>query len=145
MLDDQIFKLPVIERNEQEKKSACKSILALSECIHAQVTAHIVKRAQQLEAYQIAKLYPPARLNTLSHNASDPNYPESEDGQKKSRDSVLAQMPKYADALRTLESAEITVAETPDDYGIRVTPFGTGSAIPSKYRNGKPLNRAAYL
>ncbi|KAJ9120156.1 hypothetical protein QFC22_003055 [Naganishia vaughanmartiniae] len=117
MLDDQIFKLPLIEKCEDEKTP-------------------LFTGAQKLEPYQIAKLYPPARLNTLSHNPSDPNYPESTDGQKKSRDLVLAQMPKYADALQTLESAEITPAQSSDDYGISVTPFGTGSAIPSKYRNG---------
>lgn len=58
---------------------------------------------------------------------------------------VLAQMPKYADALRTLESAEVMPTESPEDYGISVTPFGTGSAIPSKYRNGKPHVRTAFI
>lgn len=83
-------------------------------------------------------MYPPAPLSVLPHSGADPNYPESAPGQEASQQAVLTQMPRYADALRTLESAPSPAPESqPEDYGIIVTPFGTGSAIPSKYRNGK--------
>jgi ribonuclease Z len=83
------------------------------------------------------KMYPSGPLEVLPHSRADPNYPESTKGQELACQAVLTQMPRYADALRTLESAPEASLPTPNDYGITVTPFGTGSAIPSKYRNGK--------
>lgn len=103
-----------------------------------------VERAKPAQAYQTMKMYPPAPLRVLSHSGADPNYPESAAGQEASQQRVLEQMPRYADALRTLESASAPAPELqPEDYGITVTPFGTGSAIPSKYRNGE--SRAGYM
>lgn len=82
-------------------------------------------------------MYPASPLEVLPHSRADPNYPESAKGQELACQAVLTQMPRYADALRTLESAPAPSLPLPDDYGITVTPFGTGSAIPSKYRNGE--------
>lgn len=137
MLDKDLFKLPVVEKRESERLPVCKyRSMRLVESVLINF-ARLVERAQPLQAYQAMKMYPAAPLGILPHSGADPNYPESAQGQELSRQAVLIQMPRYADALRSLESAPDASLPVPENYGITVTPFGTGSAIPSKYRNGK--------
>jgi hypothetical protein len=140
MLDKDIFKPQVVEKLEKERSSACR-YFAAGVSILTHIFFHVeVERAKPVQAYQTIKMYPPAPLRVLTHSGADPNYPESAAGQEASQQGVLEQMPRYADALRTLESASPPAPALelqPEDYGITVTPFGTGSAIPSKYRNGE--------
>jgi len=85
------------------------------------------------------RVFPPSPPQVIVVGDSDPGYPavpELESAQKL----VMDEMPEYADLVKKAWEKTAAVGENrtvEDDFGIVVTPLGTGSAIPSKYRNGE--------
>lgn len=84
--------------------------------------------------------------------ASDPGYPSNDElGAKEVQ--ILNRVPLYKAAIEEVKNEdnkpgdpnaedEQQATKGPNDYGIVTYPLGTGSALPSKYRNGQLCNPA---
>ena len=94
------------------------------------------------QPHMFTRIFPSTPPQVIVTGDSDPGYPavrELESAQKL----VMDEMPEYADLVKKAweKTAAIEDAMTvEDDFGMVVTPLGTGSAIPSKYRNGEYIH-----
>ena len=92
-----------------------------------------------IKPYHQTRIFPPGQPSIGTLLEGDPGYP-AETEREAAKELVMQEMPEYARLVqeartKTMEVDEDMVSE--DDYGMVVTPLGTGSAIPSKYRNGE--------
>jgi ribonuclease Z len=98
-----------------------------------------------LKPYHTTRIFPPSPPVVAPAVQGDPGYP-AKDELEQAKEVVLKEMPEYAQLVREALANAMEVDEdivTGDDHGMVVTPLGTGSAIPSKYRNGESSSRAA--
>jgi hypothetical protein len=92
-----------------------------------------------LKPYHTTRIFPPSPPIVEAAVKGDPGYP-AKDELEQAKEMVLQEMPEYAQLVRDALAKTMDVDEdmaTGDDHGMVVTPLGTGSAIPSKYRNGE--------
>lgn len=100
--------------------------------------------AQQLVPNHLITVYPPKPVSIAEDHVKDQIFPTTEAGLAEARVALRQANPEYAAAVDAAQAAIAADAERrgsrpslPGD-DIVVTTLGTGSAIPSKYRNGEP-------
>lgn len=95
----------------------------------------------EVKPYHYTRIFPPSQPTIEGLPKGDPGYP-AQDGLERAKEEILNEMPEYARLVKEALGKTTPVDEDMnggDDYGMVVTPLGTGSAIPSKYRNGGSL------
>jgi hypothetical protein len=104
-----------------------------------QTDGPVVEPFIRLKPYHTTRIFPPSPPVVEPAVKGDPGYPAKEELEQ-AKEMVLQEMPEYAQLVRDALAKTMEVDEdmaTGDDHGMVVTPLGTGSAIPSKYRNGE--------
>lgn len=94
-----------------------------------------------IECGHHTRMHPAATPDIWAPGSSNPVFPLRHDVEA-AKSSTSGQMSKYlsltaAAKQRVSDLESSACSHNPKDYGIEVTPLGTGSAIPSKYRNGR--------
>ena len=120
LLDDQLFRPIRVENMGEDDGLAVEPFI-------------------NIKPYHQTRIFPPGQPTIGTLLEGDPGYP-AETEREAAKELVMQEMPEYARLVqeartKTREVDEDMVSE--DDYGMVVTPLGTGSAIPSKYRNGE--------
>jgi hypothetical protein len=122
MLDEDIFQLPHTFNKGAVEDDPLEAPLTL------------------VKPYQITRIFPPSPPTIPVSRPGDPPYPKEAEIEE-AKKTIMQSMPEYAtlveEARKKVDQADVDMSG--DDYGIVVTPLGTGSAIPSKYRNGEIL------
>jgi hypothetical protein len=120
LLDDKLFKPICVEDLGQSDGPAIEPFI-------------------DLKPYHTTRIFPPSPPVVEAAVKGDPGYP-AKDELERAKEMVLQEMPEYAQLVRDALAKTMDVDEdmaTGDDHGMIVLPLGTGSAIPSKYRNGE--------
>lgn len=101
---------------------------------------------QPLRKGLFVRMHPPTAPEQLPENLNNPSFPTASDLQRAALDELATKNSRYLaltiEAQRCVAEklGEMSAAPAPpqdDTYGISIVPLGTGSAIPSKYRNGE--------
>lgn len=88
------------------------------------------------DPYLAVKAHPASSAHTVPRLGSDIPLPETDEEVKEALARIPIEMPAYDEAVRQVKGRAIP-SDLPDHYSIVSIPLGTGSAIPSKYRNGE--------
>lgn len=95
-----------------------------------------------VQAKQITRIFPPSATTIAHPHTGDPVCPIGPEEIATAQGKVEQDIPKFGEALRALREAPLQDVDMDagEHYGIVVTPLGTGSAIPSKHRNGECIH-----
>jgi ribonuclease Z len=91
------------------------------------------------------RMQPPMRPEVSGHRDKDRPFPTSPEEVTAALDTIAEEEPEYVAAVKmarkAVQAQEQTLGVRPMSPGddIVVTTLGTGSAVPSKYRNGELL------
>ncbi len=148
LLDDRVFRVPTqnptilkpeqttaAQISGQSFRTNLRRLLTTElRCIADSFWGSTIKAGHQI------RMHPPAPPTAYPPGPGNPAFPLCQDVEGMKSD-MSGQMSRYltlATEAKERVSGEEGAFSTkiPKDYGIEVTPLGTGSAIPSKYRNG---------
>jgi ribonuclease Z len=134
LLDAEVFKVPRQKPTQEAGPVAADHHMAAS--LSSVAEAH--------HGHYI-RMHPAAPPVVQAPGPNNPAFPSAKD-LPAAVERISGQMPRYlglvADAQRRVREEQASKDRSSVDsarktFGINVTPLGTGSAIPSKYRNGK--------
>lgn len=88
------------------------------------------------DPYLAVRAHPPSQAQDVPRLGSDIPLPETAEAANEALANLPAEMPAYDTAVQQVKGVTSS-AQLPEHYSIVTVPLGTGSAIPSKYRNGE--------
>lgn len=97
--------------------------------------------AKVLEPNHVSTMHPPAPTSLMPRHPNDERFPTSTSELESAREEIAKAYPEYIEAVKAAQEsvaeAEKLRGDVPSQPGddIVVTTLGTGSAVPSKYRN----------